>query len=81
MLEMFGFCETRGVFVFCEARGVFGYASRTVSYAKELTSVPICYSRGNGFNTPLSRLLHIVLCTQVRRCQSLVVVVCFRFRS
>ena len=33
------------------------YTPRTVSYAKELASVSICYSRGNGFNTPLSRLL------------------------
>ena len=30
------------------------YTSRTVSYAKELTSVYICYSQGNGLNTPLS---------------------------
>ena len=38
---------------------LFGYASRTVSYTRELISVPIiCYSQGNGFNTPLSRLLH-----------------------
>ena len=36
---------------------VLGYASRTVSYAKELTSVSICYSQENGFHTPLSRLL------------------------
>ena len=36
---------------------LFRYTSKTVSYAKELTSVYICYSEGNGFNTPLSRLL------------------------
>ena len=42
------------MFEFCEARGMFGFTSRTVLYAKELTSVSICYSQGNGFNTPLS---------------------------
>ena len=37
---------------------LFGHTSRTISYAKELTSVvSICYSQGNGFDTPLSRLL------------------------
>ena len=51
---MFGFCEARGMFGFCEARGIFVYTSRTVSYAKELISVPICYSQGNDFYTPLS---------------------------
>ena len=40
---------------------VFGYTSGTVSYAKELTSVSICYSQGNDFNTLKSRLL----CTTV----------------
>ena len=29
----------------------------TVSYARELTSVYICYSQEDGFNTSLSRLL------------------------
>ena len=32
---------------------LFGYTSRTVSYGKELTSVSICYSQGNGFDTPV----------------------------
>ena len=54
---MFGFCETRGMFGFCEARGMFEYASKTVLYAKELTSLSMCYSQRNGFNIPLSRLL------------------------
>ena len=39
------------MFEFCEARGMFGYTSRIVSNAKELTSVSICHSQGNGFNT------------------------------
>ena len=30
------------------------YTSRTVSCAKQLTSVYVCYSQGNGFNNPLS---------------------------
>ena len=33
------------------------YVAMTVSYARELTSVYICYSQGDGFNTSLSRLL------------------------
>ena len=37
---------------------MFAYTFRTVSYAKELTSVPICYSQRNDFDTPLSKLLH-----------------------
>ena len=46
---------------FCEAGRMFGYTSRTVLYTKELTSVSICYSQGNGFNTALSRLFSSVL--------------------
>ena len=46
------------MFGFCKARGMFDYASGTVSYAKELTSISICYSQGDGFNISLSRLLH-----------------------
>ena len=49
------------MFGFCEAREMFGYTSRTVSYAEELASVSICYSRRGGFNTPLSRLLHCTM--------------------
>ena len=37
--------------------GMIEYVAITVSYARELTSVNICYSQGNGFNTSLSRLL------------------------
>ena len=32
------------------ARGMFGYAPRTVSYARKLTSVYMCYSQGNEFD-------------------------------
>ena len=42
----------------CILGSMIRYTPRTVSYAKELTSVPICISQGNGFSTPLSRLLH-----------------------
>ena len=47
-------------------RGVIRYTSRTVSYAKELTSVSICYSQGTGFNISLSRLLRsiVLYCTR-----------------
>ena len=52
------------------------YTPRTVSYAKELTSVYICYSQGNGFNTRLSMfyILHTL-------CSSDVVVVLLVFRT
>ena len=35
---------------------LFGYGSITVLYAWELTSVSMCFSQGDGFNTSLSRL-------------------------
>ena len=38
-------------------RQLFGCTSRTVSNARELTSVSMCYSQGDGVNTSLSRLL------------------------
>ena len=34
--------------------------SRTVTYAKKLSSVYICYSQRNGFNTPLSVICNIL---------------------
>ena len=37
--------------------GMIEYPAITVSYAWELTSVSMWYSQGDGFNTPLSRLL------------------------
>ena len=39
------------------------YTSTTVSYAKELTSVYICYSQRNGFNIPLA--IFYILYTKV----------------
>ena len=36
----------------------------TVSYTWELTSVSMCYSQGDGFNTSLSRLFYLILYTQ-----------------
>ena len=41
-----------------EARGMFGCTSRTVSYARELISVFMCYSQGGGFNTSWSRFMY-----------------------
>ena len=35
---------------------MFGYTPRTVSNAKELTSVSICHSQGNDFNTVIMRV-------------------------
>ena len=59
------------MFGFCEARGVFDYTSGTVSYAKELTSVSICYSQGKGFyTTPLSIFYALSQCqVSVRLCR------------
>ena len=37
---------------------VFEYDSITVSYARELTSVSMRYSQGDGFNTSLSRFMY-----------------------
>ena len=37
--------------------GMIKYVAIIVSCAWELTSVSMCYSQGNGFNTSLSRLL------------------------
>ena len=42
---------------FFVSRGMIEYASITVSYAWELTSVYMCYSQGDGFNTSQSRSL------------------------
>ena len=39
--------------IFISLFDLFGYASKTVLYAKELTSVSMCYSQGNGFYTPV----------------------------
>ena len=37
---------------------LFVYHAITVSYARELTSVSMYYSQGNGVNTSLSRLMY-----------------------
>ena len=50
---------------------LFGYTSGTVSHAKVLTSVYMCYSQGNGFNTLLSifYILHTQSVVCVRLCR------------
>ena len=40
---------------FSHRRGMFAFDSITVSSARELISVSMCYSQGDGFNTLLSR--------------------------
>ena len=37
---------------------MFAYDSITVSYARELISVSMCYSQGGGFDTSLSRFMY-----------------------
>ena len=37
---------------------LFGCTSRTVSYARELISVSMCYSQGDGLDTSLSRFMY-----------------------
>ena len=46
------------------------YAPITVSYAWELTSVSMCYSQGDGFNTSLFRFLQFS-CAHSRSISSL----------
>ena len=55
---MFGFFEPREMLRPFEARGMFGCTSRTVSHARELISVSICYSQGDRFYTSLSRFMY-----------------------
>ena len=43
---------------------VFESLSRTVTCTRELISIYMCYSQGNGLNTSLSRLFYLVYCTQ-----------------
>ena len=43
----------------CASEEMIEYAPITVSYAWELTSVSMCYSQGDGFNTSLFRLLQL----------------------
>ena len=50
-------------FVWYQQVTMIEYAPMTVPYAKELTSVSMCYSQGGGFNTSLFRLFQLY-CTQ-----------------
>ena len=54
---MFGFFEPREMLRYFEAKGMFVCTSRTVSNARELTSVSMRYSQGDRVDTSLSRLL------------------------
>ena len=43
--------------------GMIKYVAITVSYARELIPVSMCYSQGDGFNTSLSRSLYCTVPT------------------
>ena len=43
---------------------LFESLSRTVICTRELISIYMCYSQGDGLNTSLSRLFYLVYCTQ-----------------
>ena len=43
---------------------MFESLSRTVTCTRELISIYMCYSQGDGLNTSLSRLFYVVYCTQ-----------------
>ena len=47
-------------------RGCSSPLSRTVTCTRELISIYMCYSQGDGLNTSLSRLLYLVLYTVVQ---------------
>ena len=46
-----------------DSEGFVRCTSRTVTDAKELISVYICYSQGNGFNNPMSGFI-VHYCTR-----------------
>ena len=46
--------------------GLFESLSETVTYTRELISIHMCYSQGDGINTSLSRLPYLVLYTVVQ---------------
>ena len=48
---------------FCKAEGMFKSLTRTVTCTRKLISMYMCYSQGDGLNTPLSRLSYLVLYT------------------
>ena len=45
---------------------MFESLSRTVTCTRELISIYMCYSQGEGLNTSLSRLFYLVLYTVVQ---------------
>ena len=45
---------------------MFKSLSRTVTCIRELISIHMCYSQGDGINTSLSRLSYLVLYTVVQ---------------
>ena len=51
---------------FYKAEGMFKSLSRTVTCTRELISIYMCYSQGDGTNTSLSRLSYLVLFTVVQ---------------
>ena len=51
---------------FYRAEGMFESLSRTVTCTRELISIYMCHSQGDGLNTPLSRLSYLVLYTVVQ---------------
>ena len=51
---------------FYKAEGMFESLRRTVTCTRELISIYMCYSQGDGLNTSLSRLLYLVLYTVVQ---------------
>ena len=51
---------------FYKAEGVFESLSRTVTCTRGFISIYMCYSQRDGINTPLSRLLYLVLYTVVQ---------------
>ena len=51
---------------FYKAEGMFESLSRTVTCTRELVSIYMCNSQGDGTNTSLSRLSYLVLYTVVQ---------------
>ena len=83
-LPLTSLCDPQLLFVYFQVNNgvlaVIRYTPRTVSYAKELTSVYICYSQRNGFKTPLS--MFYILYTLFSLLVDLVVILlCSLFRG
>ena len=49
-----------------KAEGMFKSLSKTVTCTRELISIYMCYSQGDGINTSLSRFSYLVLYTVVQ---------------